>query len=263
MGTTLSVWWRSAETGDQIVVEKSNDLLDTLVRNNEHILLSRALLHRAWCVKEQNRALLAAAVHNRAACARVLLLRRLRSPGCACIDAARNGACAGGEENTSAKCRSGDHCERRALAAVLWCAALHNSVEVAQTLLSAHALTTSAWTNNDAVCRIGQRQEEALVDVDYVNDHWGSSLTVAARGGHVRCVTLLLANGANANVADAVWGYTPLMRAAAAGHRDVVQILLRAGANPRLRAADNCTTALSLALGAGHGAIARQLMIAH
>ncbi|XP_069468640.1 ankyrin repeat and SOCS box protein 12 [Ambystoma mexicanum] len=63
---------------------------------------------------------------------------------------------------------------------------------------------------------------------------WGvpvSPLRLAATLGHLRCLEVLLAHGAEVDSLD-VKAQTPLFTAVSAGHLDCVKVLLSAGANP-------------------------------
>ena len=72
-----------------------------------------------------------------------------------------------------------------------------------------------------------------------------NALTVAAEYNQEEVVKLLLANGANANLAN-IRGITPLMNASANGHENIVKLLLDNGADVNAKS-HNGLTALDLA----------------
>ncbi|KAL8716949.1 MAG: hypothetical protein Q9225_005767, partial [Loekoesia sp. 1 TL-2023] len=76
---------------------------------------------------------------------------------------------------------------------------------------------------------------EAGVDLDYQDDQGETALHLAARFGHVECAKALL-NGsatqtANVEIAESVFGWTPLFVASVEGHVRIVELLVAAGAN--------------------------------
>jgi ankyrin repeat protein len=71
---------------------------------------------------------------------------------------------------------------------------------------------------------------DAGADVRRANFYGVTALYVAARAGDVAATRMLLAAGADANVALPASGETVLMTAAKAGHADVVAVLLTGGA---------------------------------
>jgi len=81
---------------------------------------------------------------------------------------------------------------------------------------------------------------------DGLDEQGVSALAWAASYGHSSIVQLLIAYGADVNVADAQYGYTPLMEAVRKGHLTTVRILLSSGARLDARTKGG-STALSLA----------------
>ncbi|XP_053129689.1 ankyrin repeat and SOCS box protein 12-like isoform X2 [Hemicordylus capensis] len=74
----------------------------------------------------------------------------------------------------------------------------------------------------------------------------GTPLRLAASMGHVRCLEVLLAHGADVDSLD-VKAQTPLFTAVSNGHLDCVRALLEAGANPSGSIYNNCTPLLTAA----------------
>ncbi|XP_048338854.1 ankyrin repeat and SOCS box protein 12 [Sphaerodactylus townsendi] len=74
----------------------------------------------------------------------------------------------------------------------------------------------------------------------------GTPLRLAACKGHVRCLKVLLAHGAEVDSLD-VKAQTPLFTAVSSGHLDCVRALLEAGANPCGSIHNNCTPLLTAA----------------
>lgn len=87
----------------------------------------------------------------------------------------------------------------------------------------------------------------------------GTPLHAAAWAGHPDAIEVLLAHGADVNLADAS-GVTPLMAAATQGHDEVVRLLVRRSAS--LAATCPCGNALDLALANGRQSAAAILRAA-
>lgn len=88
--------------------------------------------------------------------------------------------------------------------------------------------------------RIVQLLAEAGVDLDYQDDQGETALHLAARFGHLECARALLRGSnsqkAEVNLAENVFGWTPLFIACVEGHFNIVELLIDAGAN--LKTAD-------------------------
>ncbi|XP_015273568.1 PREDICTED: ankyrin repeat and SOCS box protein 12 [Gekko japonicus] len=74
----------------------------------------------------------------------------------------------------------------------------------------------------------------------------GTPLRLAASKGHMRCLKVLLAHGAEVDSLD-VKAQTPLFTAVSNGHLDCVRALLEAGADPGGSIHNNCTPLLTAA----------------
>ncbi|KAM4662130.1 ankyrin repeat and SOCS box protein 12-like [Discoglossus pictus] len=97
----------------------------------------------------------------------------------------------------------------------------------------------------------------------YINSRsgWGVPVTplrLAASKGSVKCLKILLANGAEVDILD-VKAQTPLFTAVSAGHFDCVQELLKAGANPGGSIYNNCSPVFTAAR-EGNFSILRELL---
>ena len=82
---------------------------------------------------------------------------------------------------------------------------------------------------------IVQLLAEAGVDLDYQDDQGETALHLAARFGHVECARVLLEGSdtqqANIELAENVFGWTPLFIASVEGHLSIVELLVDAKAD--------------------------------
>lgn len=82
--------------------------------------------------------------------------------------------------------------------------------------------------------------------------HQGSTaLHSASAAGHAKCVELLLAHGSDVNALTDI-GMNALMLAATGGHTACVELLLRRGCDATVAFSSNRTTALSMSAALGH-----------
>ncbi|CAE7876403.1 ANKRD50 [Symbiodinium sp. KB8] len=95
-------------------------------------------------------------------------------------------------------------------------------------------------------------------DPDLIGTAEQPPVVIAAAGGHVEVLRLLLEAGADKNLADND-GSTALMMAAAQGHATVLRLLLEAGADKNLADNDG-STALMMAARGGHADVMRLLL---
>ena len=101
----------------------------------------------------------------------------------------------------------------------------------------------------------------ASADPNAYDENDDTPLMLAALGGHVRAVELLLASGADPNLGTDAEFRTPLMYAASRGHADAVQALLEGVA--RVETADDYgDTALHRAVERGHSVVVALLLAA-
>lgn len=99
---------------------------------------------------------------------------------------------------------------------------------MARTRAGLTALHCAAAQGQRSVCKL--LMDEGI-PADVASDpHQVTPLHLAARGGHVQCVRLLLGHVANVDPLDA-FGATPLLGAAQGGHRKVAALLLQKGAS--------------------------------
>ncbi|XP_043847336.1 ankyrin repeat and SOCS box protein 12-like [Dromiciops gliroides] len=97
----------------------------------------------------------------------------------------------------------------------------------------------------------------------FINSHsgWGvpgTPLRLAASRGHLSCLEVLLAHGAEVDCLD-VKAQTPLFTAVSHGHLDCVRVLLKAGASPGGSIYNNSSPVLTAARN-GAGEILRELL---
>lgn len=86
-------------------------------------------------------------------------------------------------------------------------------------------------------------------------------LSLAASGGYVDIIQLLLNNGAEINSrTNSKLGISPLMLAAMNGHEDATRLLLENGSDINAQIETNKNTALTLACFQGRAEVARQLI---
>lgn len=112
--------------------------------------------------------------------------------------------------------------------------------------------------------RIVRLLVEGGVDLDYQDDQGETALHLAARYGHVECAEALLQGSemqkANVELAENVFGWTPLFVACVEGHLKIVELLVGAGANLG-RADTSGWTAQEHAALRGHIDIAAKLAV--
>lgn len=102
--------------------------------------------------------------------------------------------------------------------------------------------------NADAV----ERLLNGFVDVNEQSALSGeTALNLAAFGGSLKIVKLLVAARADLEIPEDSWGWTPLMRAANRGHLEVVKFLVESGADTKKKDRDQ-KTALDHAKDHGH-----------
>lgn len=87
-----------------------------------------------------------------------------------------------------------------------------------------------------------------------------TDLMVAAYFGHTVLITLLLAQGADIEAKDIVYGRTPIIWASLNGHEAVVKLLLHRGADFEVKDKDYDSTALLCAVAQGHETVVRTLL---
>lgn len=103
---------------------------------------------------------------------------------------------------------------------------------------------------------------EGGVDLNYQDDQGETALHLAARSGHIECAKALLGGSetqkANVDLAENIFGWTPLFVACAEGHLSIVEVLVDAGADTK-RADTSGWTAQEHAALRGHVNIAEKL----
>jgi len=131
------------------------------------------------------------------------------------------------------------------------------------------SLRLSVWSaaQHGALCRLEELLGEDAARANKEDELRHTPLQLAALGGHLACVRLLLARGAEPGACAA--GYNALHRACVRGHGEVVALLLQApgGAAPALlELRDTGTgdgrTPLAKAAAGGHAAVVSQLLAA-
>ncbi|MDH3377909.1 MAG: ankyrin repeat domain-containing protein, partial [Gammaproteobacteria bacterium] len=95
-------------------------------------------------------------------------------------------------------------------------------------------------------------------DPNHASKHGQTPLMLAARGGHIATLRLLLKSGAEVNTGAETTGNTALMFAANLGYLDIVEILLGSGADPSIEAHDGWT-AMQAARAVGANDIVQRL----
>ena len=104
-------------------------------------------------------------------------------------------------------------------------------------------LNIHAASQSGDVARVEDILAAGEADVDEVDQEGATPLMMAAIGGHLEVVNLLLRLGADVNLQDKVNGWTAVMQATFYAHKPVISALLAAGANPTL--ADRKSTRLN------------------
>jgi competence ComEA-like helix-hairpin-helix protein len=97
------------------------------------------------------------------------------------------------------------------------------------------------WASEEGHDQVVAELIKAGVDVDSRSAAGGpNALSLAAQNGHLQVVHMLVEAGADVN-AQAMQGWTPLMKAAFFGHDEIVKSLIEAGAEIRIRDANGQT----------------------
>lgn len=97
-------------------------------------------------------------------------------------------------------------------------------------------------------------------DIHAKNRYGASALTLAARGGHIQTVKLLVESGVELNIASEGCEFTPLLAAALHGHDAVLRFLLDRGCDVNFRTPTSGLTPLMLAALNGHMTTAQILI---
>jgi len=120
------------------------------------------------------------------------------------------------------------------------------------------ALLDGAVASDRAVLANGRRCEDAI-DTNCGGETRATPLGIAASGGYLTIVEVLLHAGAYVDASDSC-GRTPLMSASASGHKAVVEALLRAQADPRAKTADGCSALSAVDPASGETAAAESII---
>ncbi|KAF8418071.1 Glycerophosphoryl diester phosphodiesterase family-domain-containing protein [Tirmania nivea] len=99
---------------------------------------------------------------------------------------------------------------------------------------------------------------DAGVDVNYQDEHGETALHTAARLGHVECMRNLIAGGADIEVAENSYGWTPIFIAAVEGQLSALEVLVEEGAEVT-KLDSSGWTAIEHAALRGHIEVARRL----
>ncbi|KAI9875949.1 MAG: Ankyrin repeat domain-containing protein 44 [Pleopsidium flavum] len=151
--------------------------------------------------------------------------------------------------NVEASCRLIYHSSYYILCRSLHLAAYHGLTDIVEALLDMHANDNATNGMNNA--------DEGENSTDEESDE---QIALAADGGHLRTVKLLISAGANVNATSPSFGGTALQVAASEGHSNVVQVLLQANANVNAPTSEDGQTALQFAADGGHLEIVRLLL---
>jgi uncharacterized protein YjlB len=119
-------------------------------------------------------------------------------------------------------------------------------------------LSFAAGEGHDDIVRL---LLEKGAEIEVKDGKYGYTPLLLATGtGHEAVVKLLLEKGAEIEVKGRSYGYTPLVWAAGNGHEAVVKLLLEKGAEIEVKAGSFGYTPLLLATGTGHEAVVKLLL---
>ena len=110
------------------------------------------------------------------------------------------------------------------------------------------ALESASGIGREAIARLLLAKG---ADPNLRNRKGSTALHEAAYSGYPNIVQMLIDAGADLNVAESEYGYTPIATAAFKGHPDVVKLLLDAGADPTIPNAQGLD-AMQIARSRGH-----------
>ena len=105
-----------------------------------------------------------------------------------------------------------------------------------------------------------QQLLEAGADANVKNTYDATPLYMASENGHSEVVKLLLAAGADVNIAENIFGTTPLIAAVTDGHAEIVKLLIAANADVNIATKTVGLTSLIIATQEGHADIVKQLI---